>query len=61
VILGTAGLFCKRRLTAVEELKWRHVADSGWLAADASMTQAVGQSVDRGPLVHRGPAEGARP
>jgi hypothetical protein len=28
---------------AAEELKWRHVADSGWLAADVSVTQAVDQ------------------
>jgi hypothetical protein len=55
------GFFAKRRLTAAEELKWRHVADSGRLAADVSVTQAVDQTVDRGPLVHHGPAEGACP
>jgi hypothetical protein len=44
------GFFAKRRLKAEEELKWRHVADSGWLATDVSVTRAVDQrwtTVDR--------------
>jgi hypothetical protein len=43
VILKTAGAFCKKAAEDAEELKWRHVADSGWLAADVSVTQAVDQ------------------